>query len=56
VAFTYFDEPGQQRILSRLVEQMTADGFLVVGRHESLPLEKPFAPYAKALGIYRRTA
>ena len=56
VAFTYFDEHAQQRVVSRLAERMTAEGFLVVGRHESLPSEAPFVPYATALGIYRRTA
>jgi chemotaxis protein methyltransferase CheR len=57
VAFTYFDEPAQRRIASRLAEQTAADGFLVVGRHESLPSpsDAPFVPYAAALGIYRRT-
>jgi chemotaxis protein methyltransferase CheR len=55
VAFTYFDEPAQRRIASRLAEQTAADGFLVVGRHESLPSDAPFVPYAGALGIYRRT-
>jgi chemotaxis protein methyltransferase CheR len=55
VAFTYFDELAQRRIVSRLAERMTADGFLVVGRHESLPSEAPFVPYSTALGIYRRT-
>jgi chemotaxis protein methyltransferase CheR len=54
VAFTYFDELAQRRMVSRLAERMTADGFLVVGRHESLPSEAQFLPYATALGIYRR--
>jgi len=56
VAFTYFDEPAQRRIVSRLAEQMSTDGFLVVGRHESLPSDAPFVPYAVGLGIYRRTS
>jgi len=55
VAFTYFDEPAQRRIVSRLAEQMAADGFLVVGGHESLPSDAPFVPYSVGLGIYRRT-
>jgi chemotaxis protein methyltransferase CheR len=54
VAFTYFDELEQRRIVSRVAERMTAGGFLVVGRHESLPSEAQFLPYATALGIYRR--
>jgi chemotaxis protein methyltransferase CheR len=55
LAFTYFDEPAQQRIVSRLAEQIAADGFLVVGRHESLPTDAGFVPYVVGLGIYRRT-
>jgi chemotaxis protein methyltransferase CheR len=54
VAFTYFDEPVQRRLVLRLAELISADGFLVVGRHESLPAAAPFAPVAAGLGIYRR--
>ena len=54
VAFTYFEEPEQRRIVSRLTELISADGFLVVGRHESLPSRAPFISYASELGIYRR--
>jgi chemotaxis protein methyltransferase CheR len=53
LAFTYFDEPAQRRIISRLSELMAADGFLVVGRHETLPEDAPFVPYAAHLGIFR---
>ena len=56
VAFTYFEEPEQRRIVSRLVEAISANGFLVVGRHESLPSDAPFVSYADGLGIYRRAA
>lgn len=56
VAFTYFDEPAQRRTVSRLAQQMAADGFLVVGSHESLPADAPFMPYAMGLGIYRRAS
>jgi chemotaxis protein methyltransferase CheR len=55
LAFTYFDEAAQRRIVSRLAEQMGADGFLVVGRHETLPSDAPFVPYPEGLSIYRRT-
>jgi chemotaxis protein methyltransferase CheR len=54
VAFTYFEEPVQRRLVSRLAELIPRDGFLVLGRHESLPCGAPFVPYASALGIYRR--
>jgi hypothetical protein len=46
----------QRRIVARLAEQMTADGLLVVGRHETLPSDARFVPYAMGFGIYRRTA
>ena len=55
LAFTYFDEAAQRRIVSRLAERMAADGFLVVGMHETLPSDALFAPYETGLGIYRRT-
>jgi chemotaxis methyl-accepting protein methylase len=54
VAFTYFDEPVQRRIVSRLAEAISANGFLVVGRHESLPSGLPFVCCAPGPGIYRR--
>jgi chemotaxis protein methyltransferase CheR len=55
VAFTYFEEPVQRSLGSRLADLISPDGFLVVGRHESLPSKVPFVPSAVGLGIYRRT-
>lgn len=55
VAFTYFEESVQRRLVSRLAEQLSPGGFVVVGRHESLPSDAPFASYAPGLGIYRRS-
>jgi chemotaxis protein methyltransferase CheR len=54
VAFTYFEESVQQRIVSRLTEGISAKGFLVVGRHESLPSGAPFVCDTPGLGIYGR--
>ncbi|HLG56467.1 MAG TPA: CheR family methyltransferase [Vicinamibacterales bacterium] len=54
VAFTYFEESVQQRIVSRLAEAISANGFLVVGRHESLPSGAPFVCDIPGLGIYRQ--
>jgi len=54
VAFTYFDEAAQRCTAFRLAQQMEADAFLVIGRHESVPADAPFSPYALDLGIYRR--
>lgn len=55
LAFTYFDEPLQRSVLERLAQQVPANGFLVVGRHESLPLAAPFVLCAPGLGIFRRS-
>lgn len=37
LAFTYFAEPLQRRILQRLKERLRPDGILVLGKHERLP-------------------
>jgi chemotaxis protein methyltransferase CheR len=55
LAFTYFDEAAQRRIVSRLAEQMCPEGFLVVGSHETVPSDAPFMPYAMGFSLYRRT-
>jgi len=54
VAFTYFEESVQQRIVLRLAEAISTNGFLVVGRRESLPSGAPFVCDTPGLGIYRR--
>lgn len=55
VAFTYFDAPAQRAVLLRIAERLSANGFLVVGRHESLPTGAPFQGAPSALGIFRKT-
>ena len=55
VAFTYFSEPVQRAVLARIVERLRADGFLVIGRHESLPSGTCFRPSAAASGIYLKS-
>ena len=37
LAFTYFDEEGQECFLNRLAERVTPGGVLVIGGHERLP-------------------
>jgi chemotaxis protein methyltransferase CheR len=54
LAFTYFDEPTQRRILAQLAKQIPANAFLVVGRHETVPSGAPFVSCASGLGVYRR--
>jgi chemotaxis protein methyltransferase CheR len=53
LVFTYFDAPLQHRVLSRMADQIRADGFLVIGRHESLPAGVPFRSLSTH-GIYRK--
>jgi len=37
VAFTYFAVPLQLQVLSRIVERLLPNGYLVIGTHEGLP-------------------
>ena len=54
LAFTYFDEVGQRRILGRLARRLRPGGVLVVGRRETLPQSETFMPSAGAPGLYRK--
>ena len=54
LAFTYFDSSMQLRILERLAERISAVGYLVVGRYETVPSGTPFISCAPGLGVYRR--
>ena len=54
LTFTYFDAPLQNLVMAGIAQRIRADGFLVLGRHESLPAGAPFLPLAPALGIYRK--
>jgi chemotaxis protein methyltransferase CheR len=57
LAFTYFDESLQRRILGRLWERIFSGGCLVLGSHERLPPACGcFARIAPNLPIYRRLA
>lgn len=55
LAFTYFDEPLQCRILDGLVARLLPGGFLVIGQRESLPrAPDDLEPVRRGLGAYRR--
>jgi chemotaxis protein methyltransferase CheR len=41
VAFTYFEPPLQQKVLTRLLEHLSVPGYLVLGADERLPQETP---------------
>jgi chemotaxis protein methyltransferase CheR len=54
MAFTYFSEDVQRAVLARMAGRLREDGFLVIGRHESLPAGAPFLPSDRGHGIYRK--
>jgi len=55
LAFTYFDDALQRRVLGRLAARIVPGGVLVVGAHESLPSDEVFVPAAGPLPIFSRT-
>ncbi len=54
LAFTYFADELQRRVLDGIAARLEPEGFLVVGAHESLPEGSSFAPAAGRLPIYAR--
>lgn len=55
LVFTYFDEPGQQQALARIIERLQPGGILVVGKTEQLPADHPaLTPWDTHLRLYRR--
>jgi chemotaxis protein methyltransferase CheR len=54
VVFTYFSETVQRSVLARIAGCLRAEGFLVIGRHESLPTGVPSLGAIGALGICRK--
>lgn len=57
LAFTYFDDEIQRATLSGLVERIEPGGFLVIGKHESLPRQDSVvSPVRPELGIFRKPA
>ncbi|MEE9300952.1 MAG: CheR family methyltransferase [Alphaproteobacteria bacterium] len=57
LAFTYFDEGVQRKILERIGGALRPGGALVLGRHERLPEGAAgFAPWSAGHRVYRRAA
>ena len=57
VAFTYFALPLQQKILDRIVDQLSPDGYLVIGTHEQLPGDRTtLLPLDGAAQIFAKRA
>lgn len=55
LAFTYFDEPLQREVLSRIAGATAPGGFLILGGRESLPAGQRIF-MMKLRGIYRKQA
>ena len=53
LAFTYFDQAGQRRMLESIVERLSPRGWVVVGRHESLPPKSPLVRDRPGSSLYR---
>jgi len=54
LVLTYFAAELQRQVLQRIVEHIVPGGFLVVGRHETLPEGVDgLLPYRPDLGVYR---
>ncbi|HYA87713.1 MAG TPA: CheR family methyltransferase [Nitrospirota bacterium] len=55
LAFTYFEPPLQQEVLTRVSERLFPNGAFVTGSHESLPAGScGFKPWPGGKGIYRK--
>ena len=55
LAFTYFDEPLQTRLLGEIVSRLRLGGILVIGKQESLPTQLPnLVECQPRIGLYQR--
>jgi chemotaxis protein methyltransferase CheR len=55
LVFTYFAEPVQRVILTRIATRLAPGGILLVGRHEALPSERPdWVPDADRQEFFRQ--
>jgi chemotaxis protein methyltransferase CheR len=55
LVFTYFDDPVQRAVLTRIATRLVPGGILLVGLHETLPSECPdFVPCADRQGFFRK--
>lgn len=55
LAFTYFEDGLQKRVLERIAARIVPGGALVIGAHESLPPGGAFVPAGSPLPIFFRT-
>ncbi len=56
LVFTYYAEPLQRQVLERLTEHLVPGGFLVIGKHETLPAGTPgLLPCRSRFGYVRAT-
>ncbi len=54
LAFTYFDEAGQEAVLEGIRRRLRPGGLMVIGSHEALPPDGGiFEPWTRGLPIYR---
>jgi chemotaxis protein methyltransferase CheR len=54
LVFTYFADPGQKRVLERIVARLLPGGCFVIGKHEAVPKGMYGLPLCTGrLGIYR---
>ncbi len=56
LAFTYFDDELQRRVLEGIGDRVAPGGFLVIGAHESLPAGAAFTPVAGRPPVFRSTS
>jgi chemotaxis protein methyltransferase CheR len=55
VAFTYFAEPLQRKVLAGMLERLRPRGYLVIGTHERLPADMPeLAALDRAQQIFQK--
>jgi chemotaxis protein methyltransferase CheR len=54
LAFTYFDEAHRRRALERLAASLRPRGFLIIGRHETLPTSSEFAASGSGGDVFVR--
>ena len=56
VAFTYFAEPLQRLVLTRVRDELLSGGYLIIGAHEHLPEQTAFVSLLDKPQILRRKA
>jgi chemotaxis protein methyltransferase CheR len=55
LVLTYFADPVQRAVLTRIATRLAPGGILLVGKHETLPSAHPdFVPCADRQGFFRK--